>query len=622
MIDKSRRLEKERAKAKQRKRIHVEIDPDNYDYIPEAKQTSYYDNDVPQRVAIYVRVSTDDVRQTTSFELQKRYYEDFVVKHPHWTLVNIYADEGISGTSLNKREQFLQMIADAKHGKIDMIITKSVSRFARNVVDFIGIVRDLAERNPPVGVFFESEAIFSLNDDSQLALSFQATMAEEESHTRSRSMESSLRMRLDNGIPLTPKLLGYTHDAYGCLVPNPDEAPTVKLAFFMYLYGYSTQQIADAFNALGRKSYLGNINWTSSGIVQILRNERHCGDVLTRKTFTPNYRNHKSKKNRGQRPQSRYRNHHEGIVTRDDFIAVQRMLDNAKYGNKSILPEIRVVEDGVLKGFVTINPRWAGFKEGDYYQASKSVYASAEEEPHPEEEIRFEVEAGDFDLRGFEVARGEFFDNPRNPHAIIYHKFMKFSTACVRKFGKNNYIEILINPISRKLAIRPTTKENRNSVMASKPKNGILYPRIIPTSAFSETMFHLLGWNIDYKYRILGTLYEQDGEIAYIFDTLDSEAYFKPNVLSGKTEEADGESVQPLMPSGKRIRAIPESWTSSFGRQFYAQEKSVDELQRQSEADWMLRLEGQLFETGNKLRVTGFDELKRFIAQELQGIDI
>ena len=247
MIDKSRRLEKERAKAKQRKRIHVEIDPDNYDYIPEAKQTSYYDNDVPQRVAIYVRVSTDDVRQTTSFELQKRYYEDFVVKHPHWTLVNIYADEGISGTSLNKREQFLQMIADAKHGKIDMIITKSVSRFARNVVDFIGIVRDLAERNPPVGVFFESEAIFSLNDDSQLALSFQATMAEEESHTRSRSMESSLRMRLDNGIPLTPKLLGYTHDADGCLVPNPDEAPTVKLAFYMYLYGYSTQQIADAF---------------------------------------------------------------------------------------------------------------------------------------------------------------------------------------------------------------------------------------------------------------------------------------------------------------------------------------------------------------------------------------
>lgn len=319
MIDQNRRFERERAKAWHCKRINVEVDPDNYEYIPEVKRADYYDNDVRQRVATYVRVSTDDVRQTTSFELQKKYYEDFVVKHPNWTLVKIYADEGISGTSLNKREQFLEMISDAKHGKIDMIITKSVSRFARNVVDFIGIVRVLAERNPPVGVFFESEAIFSLNDDSQLALSFQATMAEEESHTRSRSMESSLRMRLDHGVPLTPKLLGYMHDSEGNLVPNPEEAPTVKLAFYMYLYGYSTQQIADAFNALGRKSYLGNINWTSNGIVQILRNERHCGDVLTRKTFTPNYRDHKAKRNCGQRPQSRYRNHHEGIVTRDDY---------------------------------------------------------------------------------------------------------------------------------------------------------------------------------------------------------------------------------------------------------------------------------------------------------------
>ena len=109
MIDKTKRLEKEQAKAKTKKRIYVEVDPENYDYFPETRQADYYDNDVPQRVAIYVRVSTDDVRQTTSFELQKKYYEDFVIKHPHWTLVKIYADEGISGTSLNKREQFLQI---------------------------------------------------------------------------------------------------------------------------------------------------------------------------------------------------------------------------------------------------------------------------------------------------------------------------------------------------------------------------------------------------------------------------------------------------------------------------------------------------------------------------------
>ena len=235
MIDNDKKQQKAEQKERVRQRMRVKVDAENYEYIPAKEQVDYYSTDVHQRVAIYVRVSTDDVRQTTSFELQQKYYEDFVKGHPNWELVKIYADEGISGTSLKHRDQFVQMISDAKAGKIDLIVTKSVSRFARNVVDFVGMVRDLAELRPPVGVFFESECIFSLNDDSQMALTFQATMAEEESHTRSRSMETSLRMRLDNGIPLTPKLLGYTHDADGNLIINPEEAPTVKLAFYILL---------------------------------------------------------------------------------------------------------------------------------------------------------------------------------------------------------------------------------------------------------------------------------------------------------------------------------------------------------------------------------------------------
>ena len=371
----------------------------------------YYDNDAALRVGIYVRVSTDNVQQTTSYELQKKYYEDFVVRHPHWTLIEIYADEGISGTSLKRRDAFNQMIADAKAGKLDMIITKNVSRFARNITDCIGIVRDLAELRNPVGVFFESECIFSLNDDSQMALSFQATMAEEESHTRSRSMETSLRMRLDNGLPLTPKLLGYTHDGDGNLIINPEEAPTVKLIFFMYLFGYSTKQIANVLNKLDRKSYLGNVNWSSGGVVQILRNERHCGYVLTRKTFTPNYRTHLSKKNRGERPQSLYKNHHEAIISRDDFIAVQRMLDNAKYKNKSLLPELSVISEGLLRGYVVINPRWSAFKAEDYFQASASTYEVNEtgELVVPLSGTQILASPGDFNLNGFEVTRPELF---------------------------------------------------------------------------------------------------------------------------------------------------------------------------------------------------------------------
>lgn len=625
MIDTKRKQEKKQEKEKVRKRMRVEIDPENYEYIPAKKPIDYYDNDVPQRVAIYVRVSTDDIRQTTSYELQKKYYEDFVRRHPNWTLVKIYADEGISGTSLKHRDAFNEMIDHCRAGQIDLIVTKSVSRFARNVMITIGMARELAQMKSPVGIFFESEAIFSLNDDSQMALTFQATMAEEESHTRSRSMETSLRMRLDNGIPLTPKLLGYTHDVDGNLIINPEEAKTVKLAFYMYLYGYTTQQIADTLIALERRSYLGNIKWTSSGVVQILRNERHCGDVLTRKTFTQDYRSHRQLKNRGDRPQSHYFNHHEGIVRRDDFIAVQRMLDNAKYGNRSILPELRVIESGILKGFVSINPRWAGFKEKEYYQASQSVYLTTEEEAAAVASVQqIQLSAGDFDLRGFEVARSEFFDSQNRPYISFSEKLVKFSTACVKKFDTRTVIELLINPVEKKFAIRPTDKANKNGVVFSHISGGKPSPKPISTAAFRSTVYSLMGWNQEYKYRILGTLYEQGSELAYIFDAADSEVFFRSNaypVSEIKASVDSSVSIQPFLPSGKRIRAVPQEWTNSFGKPFYVHEMTLSALAEQNEQDWKLRMEGQLFETGKKIDVTPFAELKQFIRTELSKIN-
>lgn len=624
MIDNEKRSSKEREKEKVRRRMRVTVDPDNYEYIPAKKPADFYDTEIPQRVAVYVRVSTDDVRQTTSYELQKIYYEDYVDRHPNWTLAGIYADEGISGTSLKHRDAFNRMINDCRAGKIDMILTKSVSRFARNVMITIGMARELAHLKPPVGIFFESECIFSLNDDSQMALSFQATMAEEESHTRSRSMETSLRMRLDNGIPLTPKLLGYTHDSDGNLIVNPDEAPTVRLAFYMYLYGYSTQQIAKAFNALERKSYLGNVNWTPSGIIQILRNERHCGDVLTRKTFTEDYRTHRTLKNRGDRPQSHYVNHHEGIVSRDDFIAVQRLLDNSRYGNRSILPELRVIDSGMLKGFVTVNPRWSGFKEAEYFQASRSI--AADDSGSADEgacEVQIEVSAGDFDLRGFEVARSGFFESGKRPYIYFESNKLKFSTACVQKFGAVNNIELLIHPVDRKFAIRPSSKDNRSSMVFSKPENGIYKPRLISSAAFSDTVFSIMGWNTECRYRIQGVLFEQGGEFAYIFDGADTEAFFKSSSIGYGSGDAEGKpQIQPFAPEHNRVRGVPEKWISSFGKPFYIHEQSLSELDRQNEQDWKLRMEGQLFETGKRINVTPFDELREYIRNELKSVSL
>ena len=618
MIDKSTRKQLAERKERVRRRINTKVDPENYEFIPAKKPIDYYDNDIRQRVAVYARVSTDNVQQTSSYELQKKYYEDFVVHHPNWTLVKIYADEGISGTSLAHRDEFNSMIADCRSGKIDMIITKSVSRFARTVVDCISRVRMLAELPSPVGVFFESECIFSLKDDSQMALSFQATMAQEESHIRSRSMETSLRMRLDGGLPLTPKLLGYSHDADGNLVVNPDEAPTVKLIFYMYLYGYSTSDIAAALTELGRKTYLGNVKWTSNSIVQVLRNERHCGDVLTRKTFTPNYLNHKARKNRGDRPQSLYRNHHEGIVSRDDFIAVQHLLNNSKYGNRSILPELRVIDSGLLRGFVTINPRWAGFKPSDYYQASASIHPPDEQQADASLPSSITLVPGDFDMRGFEIARSEFFDNYHRPYVLFQDKRIKFSTTCVRSFGKDNHVELLVNPVEMKFAVRTVAKSSRNAVVFSKLSDGKYQPRDIAGAAYVETLFQLFGWSPDLKYRIAGALFQTETESAYIFDVNDAEAFIKSYLLSGpKSTEQAKEPVQPLSVSGKRVRAVPEEWIGSFGKQYYLHQQSFPPVCDQSEEDWKIRMEGQLYETGQKLRVTGFDVLRDYICQEL-----
>ena len=616
------RRRKERQKEQIKQRYNVVIDPENYEYIPAKKQADYYDNDVNQRVAIYVRVSTDDVRQTTSYELQKKYYEEFVTRHPNWTLVNIYADEGISGTSLKHQDEFNRMIADCKAGKIDMIVTKSVSRFARNVEDFIGTVRSLAERRPPVGVFFESEAIFSLNDDSQMALTFQATMAEEESHTRSRSMETSLRMRLDHGVPLTPKLFGYTHDADGHLQINPEEAPTVKLIFYMYLYGYSAQQIADALTNQARSTYFGKSCWSSSGIVSILRNERHCGDVLTRKTVTENYRTHRTLKNRGEKPQSRYYNHHDAIIRRDDFNAVQRMLDNAKYGNRSILPGLQVIHDGLLKGFVSINPRWSGFKEDDYLSASRSAYTDIPSASVPSQvpaDATFAVNAGDFDLRGFEITRTEFLGTHSQPFVTFADKKVKFSAACVRHFGAKRYVELLINPLEMKFAVRPTDSSNRSGVIISSNYSGKPQPREISAAAFSDTIFHLFGWNTACKYRINGILCEDAGQLVYIFDVADSETFIRSQELSVRAASTNEGTIHPLSTLGKHVRAIPEQWVGTFGKEFYLHECSLSALEHMTRSNWSLNLQGQLFETGKKLHVTDFDELRQYIMKELGG---
>ena len=184
-------------------------------------------------------------------------------------------------------------------------------------------------------------------------------------------------------------------------------------------------------------------------------------------------------------------------------------------------------------------------------------------------------------------------------------------------------MELLINPIEQKLAIRPTDKANRNAIMISVLSSKRYKPRDIPASAFYDTIFSIMGWKKAYKYRIIGSLYEQDNELAYIFDAADSEAYFSSLVLPPQeVDENDDSMTQPFMASGKRVRAIPEAWTNSFGKDFYFHELSLSALEGMNEQDWKIRLEGQLFETGKKINVTNFGVLREYIQQQLSGINL
>ena len=606
----------EEQKERIRQRVHVKIDEQHYEYFPETEHTETYDNDSFQRVGIYVRVSTDDVHQSMSYELQKKYYEDFVVRHPNWQLVDIYADEGISGTSLKHRDAFNRMIADAKSGKLDLIITKSVSRFARNVVDFLGMVRMLSEHTPRIGVFFEAECIYSLNERSQMALSFQATMAEEESRNKSRSMETSLRMRLDHGLPLTPKLLGFTHDDMGKLIPDPETAHIPKLIFYMYLYGFSAQQIADTLTALGKKTYLGNLKWTAPGILQTLKNERYCGDVFTRKTYTPDVISHRSVKNRGQRPRSRYIDEHEAIISRDDFIAVQHLIHNAKYGNRSILPGLQVIHEGLLKGYVIINPRWGAFTPEDYFRASASAYED-EEIPSVPKEVKVAVNSGEFDLRGYELARLDFFDTANTPFISMYGQKIKFSSECFRRMPGIMQVEILIHPTMRKIAVRQAMPDNRNAVVWATKMDKRLKGRDIPCAAFYKTIFEVIGWDAGKRYRIYGTSVQDGAESAMLFDANEPGVYVKASELS---MNGDGESTI-LNREGKHVGVLPASMSRSFGKEFLF-EQSFSALKTMTREQWKLRMEGQLFSFEKELHVTGFEELRAYIDQHLQGMKI
>ena len=598
---------------------------ENLELIPATPIEKLHDDKSRKRVAVYVRVSTDDPRQTSSYELQKNYYMDTIDRHPGWELAKIYADEGISGTSLRRRDAFLQMIKDCKEGKIDLIVTKSVSRFSRNVLDCIGYVRELKALYPPIGVFFETENIFTLDSDSEMGLSFVSTLAQEESHSKSKSMNVSIEMRFSSGIFLTPTLLGYDHDADGNLVINENEARTVRLIFFMYLYGYTCRQIADTLFSLGRKTKKQNTQWSPGSVLQVLQNERHCGDILARKTWTPSFLDHKARKNRKDRNQYRDYDHHDAIISRDDFIAVQHLISNAKYGSKGILPKLQIITEGALKGFVSINPRWGGFTADDYIRASRSVCDIGAASLI--DCIEVQAKCGDFDLRGYEIARSQFFDTVARASVTFSINDLKFGIECIRKMNNISFVELLIHPDHHLLAVRPTSNKNRNAVRWAALKEGSPQPRTISGTAFLKTIYEIYGWKTDCKYRIRGVRKQNADEAVYMFNMQETEIFIPTDTMPQDSDEEAPDAVEgvafsdvtPLIVTSKTICAYPAQWAKNFGSDYYRHAQAQEMRTFSETGEWNTQLVGQAFDE-SPLQVTTGEEIQIHIAQIIEDM--
>ena len=282
------------------------------------------------RVAAYCRVSTEEEEQQGSFEIQKLYYTEKINSTPEWEVAGIYADDGISGVHTKKRDGFNQMIQDCKKRKIDLILTKSISRFARNTLDSIQYVRMLKQMG--IAVVFEKENINTATMNSEMILTVLSAFAQAESESISQNVARGKRMGYKHGKFAFPygRIIGYRKGTGGKPEIIPEEAEVVRWIYERYLAEASTRMLRDELHEQGVTYSEKSPQWTLPHIKSILRNEKYCGDVLMQKTFQQDVINRKVIKNTGQLPMYLIENHHEGIVSREKYNAVQAEMARRK----------------------------------------------------------------------------------------------------------------------------------------------------------------------------------------------------------------------------------------------------------------------------------------------------
>ena len=276
-----------------------------------------------RRVAAYARVSTDSDDQENSFDAQKSFYERYIKENPLWDFVGIYADEGISGTSTKGRKEFQRMIDDAKNGKIDLIIAKSMSRFARNTLDTLTYIRDLKARG--VECFFQKENIYTFDSKGELLITIMSSLAQEESRSISENVKWGIRKSFADGKVYLPhkNFIGYKYDENKNIIIDKDNEWVIRLIYKEFMSGRTFRQICKILEEKGVKTPGGKYKWNDTTVRSILRNEKYCGSAILQKTFVEDFLTHTTKVNNGEVPKYYVKDSHPGIIPKEEWDMVQ-----------------------------------------------------------------------------------------------------------------------------------------------------------------------------------------------------------------------------------------------------------------------------------------------------------
>ncbi|MBR6052085.1 MAG: recombinase family protein, partial [Clostridia bacterium] len=499
-------------------------------------------------------------------------------------------DEGKSGTSKKGRKDFNRMLKDAYDKKFDLILCASVSRFARNVADFLEEVTNLKVRNPdhPVGVYFETENVYTLDERDADKLDLQAMFADWESRNKSRRMILSYDQRIFTCQFPVSDLLGYRHTRTGKLVMIPEEAKTVRLIFLAFFCGYSKKEIADMLTEKGRHTLKGKTVWDAAMVTEIMKNERRWGNLQARKSIVLDYKKKKVAKNNGIREGAFVEDHHTGIVSQEIARAVGYLLPNSS--RLDGVQDIKVIRSGALKGFINVNPYWNAVNNKTFLDLCSAVY-----DPEELERIRYEskILSGEehskllsMELSEYQIPYGIYFLSRNMPSIILSKTGFTFNGACFKRLNECGFIEVLYHPVYQMIAIRACSEQSDTGLCWKKKDGGRKHK--FRAIAFMEALYERMNWIEDLSFQFRGVFRER-GDSRIIFFSLD-EPRIRPPKSKVETDYEAGQTEDDLpiryikYKKGESLdceqipaSAYPLEWEQNFGLS-YAMRKRRDRI--------------------------------------------